>query len=86
VNSAVFSAAAMVAILLRTLRRMAALSARAGKPHCVKSGIFCRLFAGYHDGNGHYSAWRENGIRTPPRSDGLPGRECKDCAWCSVRS
>jgi hypothetical protein len=43
----------MVAILLRTLRRMAALSARAGKRHCVKSGIFCRLFAGYHGGHGN---------------------------------
>jgi hypothetical protein len=43
----------MVAVLLRTLRRMAALSARACKHHCVKSGIFCRLFAGYHCGQGN---------------------------------
>jgi len=43
----------MVAVLLRALRRMTALSARACKHHCVKSGIFCRLFAGYHGGHGN---------------------------------
>jgi len=40
----------MMAVLLHTLWRMAALCVRACKPHGVKSGIFCRLFAGYHGG------------------------------------
>jgi hypothetical protein len=40
----------MMAVLLHTLWRMTALSARACKCHGVKSGIFCRLFAGYHGG------------------------------------
>jgi len=40
----------MMAVLLLTLWWMAALCVRAGKRQGVKSGIFCRLFAGYHGG------------------------------------
>jgi hypothetical protein len=36
----------MVAVLSRTLFPMAPLSVRERKVHVVKSGIFCRLFAG----------------------------------------
>jgi hypothetical protein len=46
----VFSAAAMMAVLLLTLWRMAALCVCACKRQGVKSGIFCRLFVGYHGG------------------------------------
>jgi hypothetical protein len=38
----------MMAVLLRSLLRMTALSLAADKRHGVKSGTFCRLFAGYH--------------------------------------
>ena len=45
-RSAVFSAAAMVAVLSRALLPMAALSACSCKSRDSISGIFCRLFAG----------------------------------------